>query len=749
MSNYTKFPEFDDNKKINQEELSEAALSLQALQNKALANEELFFKKVKSIKTFEEISNEIAMSTPWGENSFFHSKFQQQQENERYSKKLAALMKKHCINEFYYINQPLNSSYNVFIHIEIEGEELKVNLTKVELKENNKTTARNIENNQNISIPIIIPNRYFSVKSNQNWIVVTNERGYSLPFDQAYYLQNIKQGNTSSITSQELRQIYEDFSASEKNMPECFDTNSYEDLVNKVQEQLSKEFYKNVNVAVNLKLVDTDGNTVNGKDKTLQTNVNKPYDVKLNITLKPDATVEIKHIASEDYMKQYVSKWQKEAEARGLEVDIETLRMQTLLYFESKENETSFYQKFIQNAEALFNDKVVGYMEGIQVSQKIAANIWEQGTINESTWFTKAPEHKQWPKYAQIHPLVGGVTDGVVDEIVGIPIAVKGVYEIVTDDEKQEALKNIFTKEGAKQMFNGLVSNAKETLNDEDKSQHFAGQTAVSVATMLSGVGFITKAEKLDDLKELVEVAAKKGDEFIDGASTLSKIDELKKLARHIDNDKAIDDLIKEFGTDTFDSHLDELIDAAKLVKDRKLVEVIKRWRLGRKLETNVTKKIEKELTELSGEYIEDVAQKMGKSVNELAKMDRLTQLQIHLPKEELLKYAKKGTKLEELKDTYIILDDVFVEKISTGKGFSFKLYANETKLSDVSPLTSNQAAFQKMLQNGKAEFELRSVKDEVINIFKDEKKVTMEKWIQTTGKGAEEANNLTTKLLY
>lgn len=141
----------------------------------------------------------------------------------------------------------------------------------------------------------------------------------------------------------------------------------------------------------------------------------------------------------------------------------------------------------------------------------------------------------------------------------------------------------------------------------------------------------------------------------------------------------------------------------------------------------------------------------MGKSVNELAKMDRLTQLQIHLPKEELLKYAKKGTKLEDIKDTYIILDNVFIDKVTNSLGdvVGFKLFANETKLSDLSPLTTNQAAFQKMLQNGKVDFDLRSIRKDVSVIFENKRTVTVEKWIQTTGKGAEEANNLITKLLY
>lgn len=518
MSNYTKFPEFDNYNKLNQEELSnktETGLSLQA---------------------FKEISDEIAMSTPWGENSTFHSKFQDQQDRERYLQKIRALMNKHCIDEFYYINNPIDSrSHSIFIHLKKEDTKLNVQLSRVTPNDNNKPTTGNIENNLNNGIPILISNSYFRVNSNQNWSIVNNEGNYTLPSSKDYYLKNIKEGNVTDISSQELKQIYEDFIASESNMPECFDTNNYEDLVSKVQEQLSKAFYKNVNVAVNIKLLDVNGNLIDGKDKTLQTNSNKAFDVKLNITVKQDGTVEIKHIVSENYMKQYVSKWQKEAKARGLEVDVEALRMQSIVAFESPETEKSFYQKFIQSAEALFNDKVAGYVEGVQVSQKIAANIWEQGTINQSTWLTKDKEHKEWPKYAQINPLVGGVTDGVVDEIVGIPLAVKGVYEIITDDEKQEALKKIFTKEGAKQMLEGLATNAEETLKDNDKTQHFAGQTVVSVATMLSGAGFLTKAGKIDDAAELGADLSK----ITSNSNTIQAIKTIKSENKYLPNDKS------------------------------------------------------------------------------------------------------------------------------------------------------------------------------------------------------------------
>lgn len=71
MSNYTKFPEFDNYNKLNQEERPEA-LNLGALQRKSLTNEQPFFKNITSTKTFNEISNETALSTPFGKESSFY-----------------------------------------------------------------------------------------------------------------------------------------------------------------------------------------------------------------------------------------------------------------------------------------------------------------------------------------------------------------------------------------------------------------------------------------------------------------------------------------------------------------------------------------------------------------------------------------------------------------------------------------------------------------------------------------------------
>lgn len=52
-------------------------------------------------------------------------------------------------------------------------------------------------------------------------------------------------------------------------------------------------------------------------------------------------------------------------------------------------------------------------------------------------------------------------------------------------------------------------------------------------------------------------------------------------------------------------------------------------------------------------------------------------------------------------------------------------------------------------MQNGKVDFELRSVRPAVVEVFDKNRKVTIGKWVQTTGKGVEEAKDLTVKTLF
>ena len=103
----------------------------------------------------------------------------------------------------------------------------------------------------------------------------------------------------------------------------------------------------------------------------------------------------------------------------------------------------------------------------------------------------------------------------------------------------------------------------------------------------------------------------------------------------------------------------------------------------------------------------------------------------------------------------YINIDgnwNTFVETIRDfdNEIIGYKLFANETKLSNLSPLTNNQKVFQKMLKESKLEFSIRS-KDPAITkgILEQGARVNIEKWIQTTGKGVEKATDITTKSLF
>jgi hypothetical protein len=332
---------------------------------------------------------------------------------------------------------------------------------------------------------------------------------------------------------------------------------SFENIRNNVAKQLAHHFYQDVNTCVYIKQLDFNGVKIN-EDK-LKTNYDKPCDITLNITIKPDGSVNIKHVMADNYLKDKVKTLQEEANKRGLKISVEELRQQVIKDFESIETEQSFYKKFIVGWQKLIGEGVANYVEGIQATQKIGKNIWSEGTINHSTWYSKSNEHKEWPEWVQFNPLIGGVLDGTIDEIVGIPVALKGVYEIATDPKKQEALKGVFTKKGVNDLMDGLAKEAKDIANDPEKGQHFAGQTAVSVASMMTGAGFITKTGKIGKITEAVT----EGVDNIADPKALRLLDEIKKADRVIPQEKLAKEILEEVGQDAFIEAADELTDIA------------------------------------------------------------------------------------------------------------------------------------------------------------------------------------------
>ncbi len=351
--------------------------------------------------------------------------------------------------------------------------------------------------------------------------------------------------------------------------------------------QLSNPFYKDVKVLVRVsRLGETEApkpttilKTVDGIIMPSQQTISPPspqiidtlivgdpnvYDVAIDIIVDEKGNIIVKHHAHENYLKEYVDKWQQEAKARGLDINIEDLRQKVLADFESIETEKGFYDKFIQGVKSTFNNKIAGYVEGVQATQKVARNVWKDGEINKSLWHSKEEEHQQWPSYMETHPVTGGITDGVVDEIVGIPMAIKTVYEIATDEEKRKAFANVFTKEGLKQLADGFTQEAKDTYNDDEKLGHFSAKTTVSVVSMMSGAGFFAKAGKADDLLEIANKTAKKLDEIPDG-KFMELSDLLKKSKRTVAEERLMREIVAEVGEDVLREASDELFDLYKL----------------------------------------------------------------------------------------------------------------------------------------------------------------------------------------
>ena len=355
----------------------------------------------------------------------------------------------------------------------------------------------------------------------------------------------------------------------------------FEAIAAEIEQKLANPFYKNLGLCVNLSADDENLSTskpqsaaIDGKknifapikngqpkfQKSFST-TGSPCEITLNIHIDAQGKVSIKHQASPSYLEEHVEKWNTEVKKRGLEneVNVEELRQQVLSDFVSAETERSFYETFVQNAKALLSENVGGYIEAIQATQKVAKNVWAEGTINQTTWLSADAEHQRWPQYMQLNATVGGATDGVIDEIVGIPMAIKGIYSIATDEQQREAFSKMFTQDGARQLIDGLKNEAKQTLNDNDRLQHTAGVTVVAVGAAVLGIGLFTKTGKVADA--LTKVTDKITD-FVN-PKALAILEKIKKGTRTLDNDKAIKEFSEEVGEDFLNESVDELSDIA------------------------------------------------------------------------------------------------------------------------------------------------------------------------------------------
>ncbi|MFK7749079.1 MAG: hypothetical protein AB8B65_11855, partial [Kordia sp.] len=375
----------------------------------------------------------------------------------------------------------------------------------------------------------------------------------------------------------------------------------YFELNNIILKQLNNPFYDEVNLCVNLTIEENnqetkqsqplDGNQTgnlsgvfgNGSDsQSLITNTytsslkknDKPCDITLDIKIDASGKVSVKHKANPNYLKKYESKRDKEIKARGLKgVSINDLRQQVIDDFESAEVEHGFLARFIQGAKAFFNENIGAYIEAIQATQKVVVHVWDEGKINEGMWHSTGEDKKEYdkfPSYMHLNPTIGGVTDGVIDEILSIPMAIKSIYGIATDEKQREALGKLFTKEGFNQMIQSLSSEVDKIKNDPELLQHFSGKTTISVAAMVFGVGVVIKLGKLEEVLDVATDGLKK----ITNSKVLGVLEDLRKANRYKPEIlKAIEDFIKKIDTKV----LDKLADAPGF--DQVLKDMAQHWK--------------------------------------------------------------------------------------------------------------------------------------------------------------------------
>ncbi|MCC2590611.1 hypothetical protein [Chryseobacterium sp. MFBS3-17] len=540
-------------------------------------------------------------------------------------------------------------------------------------------------------------------------------------------------GRRQFLNDEEFQQIYNEFVQCQSKADMDNLGTRFRNFVQKVNQQLANPFYQNVDLAVNVQLKDNAGNVL--KDTTVKTNPKrKVNDIKLQIFLYPDGTYQINHQFSENYLKEFEQKWTTEARKRGLDVDIPEMREDIVAFLNSKEAELSFGKKFLREIRTWYDASVAGYIEGIQATQKITRNIWDVGVINESTWYSKDKDHKEWPAYMQFNPIVGGAVDGVIDEIVGIPMACKSVYEIATDDEKRKALAKVFTSEGFSQMLDGLKESVTELRDDPEKRGHFGGQTAVSVVSMMSGAGLIAKTGKADELVDGFSKVSKKVDDVPN--PNFKHLDDVKKSENVIhnpENRKLVNEFMEKQDDVSISDLADEVAENIDL-KDEFKVNPTK-FIDGKKYEANIKKLID----DNDPDFFNELSAETGIPLSELAGYKKLNQVQIRIP-------GQNGG--------FTTMDNVFVKEMTdpvTNKKY-LEVIVNECKLSDAAPFTTRQKQFETALGPPPiGKFDLRNIKYQDLpnptDRIPQNTEIRVKSYVKTVGNGGVNSNFNITKL--
>lgn len=296
----------------------------------------------------------------------------------------------------------------------------------------------------------------------------------------------------------------------------------FDAVIKQISDKLQVDFFSDVKMAVNL-------SNSYGREETLLTSglgSADEADVSLGIhvdEVNGKAYLSIK--ASEGFLAEYVAARQQDANARGIEVDVEELRVQVIADLEALETHDLF-STFCQSVKSVFSESIGAFVEVVQTTQKASKTIWRDGQMDKGHWWSKAENNKKWPGYATMHPAIAGPVDGLIDEVTGIPIAIRSIYGIMTEEEQRESFKQLFTADGMSAMVGALGNELDATLKDTEKLTHTGGKTVINVAAIFLTGGISKTGKGLNMLENLL--------------SNLGALKDYKKLTAYLGNLKQV-----------------------------------------------------------------------------------------------------------------------------------------------------------------------------------------------------------------
>jgi len=476
-----------------------------------------------------------------------------------------------------------------------------------------------------------------------------------------------------------------------------------------LQKQLSNEFYKDVKVGITHRLIDQSNQQIT--HRTYKTpGSEKEHDVNITLTQHPNGDIQQHTQLSPNLFAKQAQKWQKEANKRGLEIDIVALQQKLIKELEDFINQHPWLKKATQVLEVFIKLTIGVFIESIQATQKAFKYIWKHGEIDPSLWHSKNPEHEKWPPHLRVDPYAGGLIDGVIDEIIGIPLAIKGIYELATDEKQQKALKEMFTKEGFDKLLDGLAQDFEDFKDDPEIQQHFFGETTVGAVTMVFGIGLITKAGKIGNtLTSIASKTVKMADgKIMRTANKIKKHYRDKPKVR-----KQLEDFQKEVGVEKYTGYILEA-DGDKQIF-RRIIEQPIQFILGKRFERNVERLIDAG----NRAFLSKIAREANIDLAELSQYKVLHQVQINLPD-----------------GGFIVADNVWVKTIQKRRGKSYEVIINECKLSSETNFTNRQKQFLKKIGNlddGEM-FTIRSKKDKITQVIPAGSEIKIKSYIRTSG---------------